>query len=108
MLLKKRQLGWDPYCKVRTDNWQQSVFKEIPEFALLTELAQSQRFWSADEVEKLETDYDKDLDVIYPEVPTEWECEDDAAPFFKVDPSPEPPVVPSLEPEIMPIDGQAS
>ena len=86
MLLKEKQLGWDPYCKSRTDNWQQSVFKEIPEFTLLTELAQSQHFWLADEVEKLETDYDKDFDVVYPEVPAEWECEDDAAPFFRIDP----------------------
>ena len=88
LLLKKKSLGWDPYCEQRVNILQQKVQGKMLTFTLLEELEKAGKAWSAEEVAQLDVDYDKDLDEVYEEVPQDWPCEHDGKPFIAgADPS---------------------
>ena len=82
LLLKKSELGWDPKSKDRVDFLQQRAQKEMPDFTLLNELEKEKRAWSAEEVERLSTDYDDFLDEVIAPPPDTWVCAHDGMPII--------------------------
>ena len=64
-LLRKRALGWNSHSQQRTNILQQQTQKNIPVLTWLEELDKRKKAWTAEEVDQLDIDHDKDLETVY-------------------------------------------